>query len=178
MAASFLKMCKKESSIRSTVLSTHQITLDVKGLIRPHSCWTYSELLVMWRRSHVSAMACLPTMVGLPTGVGKVRRLQALYKAFVVFRRNQVGSPPQKQLRSESLATKVRSVRTHELKVQQFSYGDGFNALGGGVYAMDWRATGIRVWSFARGSIPHDILAGVSTTRHWGVVCSLSICNV
>ena len=50
------------------------------------------------------------------------------------------------------------------------SYGDGFNKLGGGVYAMDWRAEGIRVWSFSRGNIPQDILAGNPTTDGWPLV--------
>jgi hypothetical protein len=47
------------------------------------------------------------------------------------------------------------------------SYGNGFNKLGGGVYAMDWRAEGIRVWSFSMGNIPSDILAGHPTTANW-----------
>jgi len=56
-----------------------------------------------------------------------------------------------------------------------FSYGDGFNEMGGGVYVVDWRAEGIRVWSFPRKYIPHDILSGKPTTHGWGVVCPLSI---
>jgi hypothetical protein len=50
------------------------------------------------------------------------------------------------------------------------TYGDGFNNLGGGVYAMDWRAEGIRVWSFTRQNIPQDILDGNPTTNGWGMV--------
>jgi hypothetical protein len=50
------------------------------------------------------------------------------------------------------------------------SYGDEFNKLGGGVYAMDWRAEGIRVWSFSRGNVPQDILAGNPTTDGWPLV--------
>lgn len=34
---------------------------------------------------------------------------------------------------------------------------------------MDWRADGIRVWSFPRDSIPADILAGQPTTAGWPV---------
>jgi len=49
------------------------------------------------------------------------------------------------------------------------SYGDAFNEVGGGVYAMDWRAGGIRVWSFTRDNIPEDILAGNPTTADWPV---------
>ncbi len=50
------------------------------------------------------------------------------------------------------------------------SYGEGFNKLGGGVYAMDWRSEGIRVWSFSRGNVPQDILAGNPTTVGWPMV--------
>ena len=49
------------------------------------------------------------------------------------------------------------------------SYGDAFNNAGGGVYAMDWRKRGIRVWSFTRDNIPEDILAGNPTTAGWPV---------
>jgi len=53
---------------------------------------------------------------------------------------------------------------------QTNSYSDVFNAAGGGVYAMDWRAEGIRVWHWTRGNIPSDILAGAPTTADWGEV--------
>src|SRR5438270_2467164 len=49
------------------------------------------------------------------------------------------------------------------------SYGDGFNNGGGGVYAMDWRRNGIRVWQFPRSNIPADIKSGKPTTANWGV---------
>jgi len=32
---------------------------------------------------------------------------------------------------------------------------------------MDWRSTGIRVWTFPRSNIPADILAGNPTTANW-----------
>jgi hypothetical protein len=48
------------------------------------------------------------------------------------------------------------------------SYGEAFNAAGGGVYAMDWRDAGIRIWHWPRGSIPSDILSGSPTTADWG----------
>lgn len=38
------------------------------------------------------------------------------------------------------------------------NYGQGFNDINGGVYAMQWVATGISIWFFPRNSIPSDIV--------------------
>lgn len=50
------------------------------------------------------------------------------------------------------------------------TYGDGMINAGGGVYAMDWRTAGIRIWYFSQDSIPQDILNGNPTTSGWGEV--------
>ncbi|KAJ7151515.1 glycoside hydrolase family 16 protein [Mycena filopes] len=49
------------------------------------------------------------------------------------------------------------------------SFGAGFNANGGGVYAMQWDSTGISVFFFARGSVPGDIDAGAPQPKNWGL---------
>lgn len=49
------------------------------------------------------------------------------------------------------------------------AYGDGFNNIGGGVYAMQWESSGIYVWFFPRGSIPQDIQNGNPVTGNWGL---------
>jgi len=54
------------------------------------------------------------------------------------------------------------------------TYGDDMNSYGGGVYAMDWRSTGIRIWEFPPWGIPSDITNGKPTTSSWGTVNSLS----
>ena len=41
---------------------------------------------------------------------------------------------------------------------------------GGGVYAMDWRKAGIRIWYFPPNEIPKDITSGKPTTSGWGTV--------
>lgn len=37
------------------------------------------------------------------------------------------------------------------------TFGSEFNSGGGGIYAMEWRSAGIRVWFFPRASIPADL---------------------
>ncbi|ORY04943.1 concanavalin A-like lectin/glucanase domain-containing protein [Clohesyomyces aquaticus] len=46
------------------------------------------------------------------------------------------------------------------------SFGEKFNEGGGGVYAMEWRTQGIRVWMFPRNSLPADISAVVSSSSN------------
>ena len=50
------------------------------------------------------------------------------------------------------------------------TYGDGMIAAGGGVYALDWRKAGIRIWYFPPNKIPKDITSGKPTTSGWGTV--------
>ena len=47
----------------------------------------------------------------------------------------------------------------------------------GGVYAMDWRKAGIRIWYFPPDQIPQDIINGKPTTSGWGTVTSISRLN-
>ncbi|KAK0113647.1 hypothetical protein ONS95_013893 [Cadophora gregata] len=48
------------------------------------------------------------------------------------------------------------------------NYGTGFNAIGGGVYAMEWTSSAIKVFFFARGAIPADIISGSPDPTTWG----------
>lgn len=49
------------------------------------------------------------------------------------------------------------------------SYGDGFNAVGGGVYAVLWDSEYLRVWHFARGEVPDDVEAKEPEPEGWGL---------
>lgn len=49
------------------------------------------------------------------------------------------------------------------------SYGDGFNAVQGGVYAMQWDDKHINLWHFARNEIPSDILTKKPDPSTWGL---------
>ncbi|RGP81592.1 endo-1,3,4-beta-glucanase [Fusarium longipes] len=48
------------------------------------------------------------------------------------------------------------------------NYGDGFNDIGGGVYATEWTSDYIAVWFFQRGRIPQDIQSGNPDPASWG----------
>ncbi|EMC95257.1 glycoside hydrolase family 16 protein [Baudoinia panamericana UAMH 10762] len=48
------------------------------------------------------------------------------------------------------------------------TYGAGFNAVGGGVYAMDFEASAITIYFFPRGAIPSDINSGLPNPSGWG----------
>ncbi|KAL4784172.1 concanavalin A-like lectin/glucanase domain-containing protein [Aspergillus varians] len=48
------------------------------------------------------------------------------------------------------------------------SYGAGFNAITGGVYATEWTADAISIWFFPRSSIPGDISSGSPDPASWG----------
>jgi len=48
------------------------------------------------------------------------------------------------------------------------SYGAGFNAVGGGVYATEWTGQAIAIWFWSRAKIPADIHAGTPDPSKWG----------
>lgn len=49
------------------------------------------------------------------------------------------------------------------------SFGSGFNANNGGVYATEWTSEAINIWFFPRGSIPADITGGSPDPSGWGL---------
>jgi hypothetical protein len=48
------------------------------------------------------------------------------------------------------------------------TYGTGFNANGGGVYATEWTSDAISIWFFRRGSIPDDLSSDEPNPGGWG----------
>ena len=53
--------------------------------------------------------------------------------------------------------------------VQPNTYGAGFNANGGGVYAMEWTSEAIKMWFFPRGHIPPTITSKNPDTSLFGL---------
>ncbi|KAK5456230.1 hypothetical protein LTS15_005549 [Exophiala xenobiotica] len=49
-----------------------------------------------------------------------------------------------------------------------FTYGQGFNERGGGVYATEWTSDAIRVWYFAADNVPFDIGQETPDPSKWG----------
>lgn len=61
------------------------------------------------------------------------------------------------------------------------SYGDDFNGVGGGVYALQWTDEAIRVWHFPRHGIPQDITSKKLDPSGWGSPLALfgtSSCDI
>ena len=52
--------------------------------------------------------------------------------------------------------------------INKENYGTGFNAVGGGVYAMEWTSSAIEIFFFARNAIPADIASGDPDPTTWG----------
>jgi len=48
------------------------------------------------------------------------------------------------------------------------TFGNGFNAIGGGVYATEWTSTAISIYFFPRNAIPADITSGNPDPSGWG----------
>ncbi|KAI9812461.1 MAG: hypothetical protein M1827_004692 [Pycnora praestabilis] len=48
------------------------------------------------------------------------------------------------------------------------TFGTGFNAAGGGVYATEWTSNAISIWFFTRGAIPSDVSSGTPDPTTWG----------
>jgi len=53
------------------------------------------------------------------------------------------------------------------------SFGAGFNAAGGGVFAHLWNSDGITFWFFARDEIPSDITSGNPDPTTWGEAAAI-----
>lgn len=49
------------------------------------------------------------------------------------------------------------------------SFGSGFNAGGGGVYATQWTGSAISIWFFPRSAIPADVNFGSPNPEDWGL---------
>ena len=49
------------------------------------------------------------------------------------------------------------------------TFGDSFNKKGGGVWATQIEADGIKIWYFARSDIPDDIKSDAPDPKNWGL---------
>lgn len=47
------------------------------------------------------------------------------------------------------------------------SYGDPFNGAAGGIYAVEWTATDIKIWHWDRASVPQNIIDGEPDPSTW-----------
>jgi len=78
--------------------------------------------------------------------------------------RSQTGSPG--QTNCNVYATGNSGCGVVDASTQ--SYGQGFNNIRGGVYAVDWTSSYIRIWFWPRNNIPKDISSGNPNPGGWG----------
>ncbi|EXJ93458.1 endo-1,3(4)-beta-glucanase [Capronia coronata CBS 617.96] len=58
--------------------------------------------------------------------------------------------------------------------VSNLTFGNEFNAAGGGVFATEWTSDFIKIWFFPRGSFPDDIVSSTPVpTESWGTPNSI-----
>lgn len=58
------------------------------------------------------------------------------------------------------------------------SYGTPFNLNNGGVFALEWTSSGIKIWNWPRNAIPGDISNGSPNPSNWGTpVANFGGCN-
>ncbi|BFZ56199.1 hypothetical protein PYCC9005_003241 [Savitreella phatthalungensis] len=81
--------------------------------------------------------------------------------------RNQTG-----EALSDMCFSKITNVGCGTRSQNATSFGAAFNKRKGGVYALDWRTNGIRVWFFPRDHLPADLSSSSSagiTMQDWGL---------
>ncbi|KJZ79020.1 hypothetical protein HIM_01793 [Hirsutella minnesotensis 3608] len=78
------------------------------------------------------------------------------------------GSISSSYLKSSDCGASGTSAGCGQDTADPHNYGDGFNAIRGGVYATEWTSDHIAVWFFPRSSIPRDITAGRPDPSSWG----------
>ncbi|KAM0250550.1 hypothetical protein ACHAQJ_008560 [Trichoderma viride] len=78
------------------------------------------------------------------------------------------GSDPSTQLASSDCGPNGSNSGCGQSTSDNQNYGDGFNAIGGGVYATEWTSEYIAVWFFPRTGIPSDVSSGTPNPSGWG----------
>jgi hypothetical protein len=78
------------------------------------------------------------------------------------------GSDPSSTLVNDNCNAGNANTGCGQCTADNQNYGDGFNDIGGGVYATEWTSEYIAVWFFHRDRIPQDIQSGNPDPVSWG----------
>ncbi|KAL6833821.1 glycoside hydrolase family 16 protein [Trichoderma sp. SZMC 28015] len=78
------------------------------------------------------------------------------------------GSTSSTQLLSSDCGPNNSNTGCGQSTADNQNYGDGFNAIRGGVYATEWTSEHIAVWFFPRTNLPLDITTGAPNPDGWG----------
>ncbi|KAL7819083.1 family 16 glycoside hydrolase [Trichoderma gracile] len=81
---------------------------------------------------------------------------------------NNKGSNPSTSLLGSNCGPNGSNTGCSQKTQDNQNYGDGFNAIGGGVYATEWTSDHIAVWFFPRTNIPGDISSRAPNPSGWG----------
>ncbi|KAF4585708.1 Concanavalin A-like lectin/glucanase [Ophiocordyceps camponoti-floridani] len=82
---------------------------------------------------------------------------------------NNAGSLPTTTLKSSDCGAYGTNAGCGQQVSGSSNYGDGFNAVQGGVYATEWTSDHIAVWYFPRSAIPKDVSGGQPNPSSWGM---------
>ncbi|EHK15433.1 glycoside hydrolase family 16 protein [Trichoderma virens Gv29-8] len=82
---------------------------------------------------------------------------------------SNTGSNPSTQLLNSDCGPNSSNSGCGQSTADNQNYGDGFNAIRGGVYATEWTSDHIAVWFFPRTNIPIDISIGMPNPDGWGL---------
>ncbi|PHH70683.1 hypothetical protein CDD80_5796 [Ophiocordyceps camponoti-rufipedis] len=80
---------------------------------------------------------------------------------------NNSGSQPTTTLKSPDCGAYGTNAGCGQEASASSNYGDGFNAVQGGVYATEWTSDHIAVWFFPRSAIPQDLSGGQPNPSSW-----------
>ncbi|TWU76808.1 hypothetical protein ED733_005579 [Metarhizium rileyi] len=83
-------------------------------------------------------------------------------------RMSNEGTIPSTQFASPDCGASGASAGCGQRTSDTQAYGDGFNSMGGGVYATEWTSDHIAVWFFSRSRIPQDITSQNPNPSGWG----------
>lgn len=158
-------------SVRITSKKQYNSGLFIFDIVNsPYGCSTWPALWLSdpsnWPENGKHSDTCLTSLPDLITFTGEIDVVEAVNQATTG---NQMTLHTTSGCKMNAKRKETGTVLTKDclnstdsnagcgVQGAADTYGEAFNNNGGGVYAMEWRSAGIRVWFFPRSDIPSDI---------------------